>query len=140
MCIAATASDCGSVTVSANLPPPVWVCTTGNISRLNYGNNEDMEGIIAPTGAASVTLSFTAFETEQAFDKLTVHSCVTSNCTQTSILLNGYYGSVIPSPVTSSTGIMLIIWHSDASSTRSGWSATWNVGGILELFCSVILW
>ena len=134
LCLAATASDCGSVTISANTPPPIWLCTTGTVSRLNYGNNEDMEGIIAPTGAVSVTLTFTAFETELAFDKLSVLSCVTSNCTQTSVLLNAYNGSVIPAPVTSSTGILLVVWHSDASSTRSGWSATWNVGGKLAVF------
>ncbi len=121
------------MTVSANLPPPVWVCTTGNVSRLNYGNSKDMEGIIAPTGASSVTLIFSEFNTELAFDKLSVLSCTTSDCSHTSILLDAHYGPVAPSPVTSSTGITLIMWHSDASSTRSGWSATWNVGGILAV-------
>ena len=128
-------SDCGAVTVSANLPPPAWVCTTGNVSRLNYGNSEDMKGIIAPTGAVSVTLTFSAFNTELAFDKLTVFSCVTIDCAQTSVLLDEHYGSVVPSRLTSNTGIMLIMSHSDASPTRSCWSATWNVGGMSAVYC-----
>ncbi len=136
MCFAATATDCGVVTVSANVPPPVWVCTMGNVSRLNYGNSEDMEGIVAPSGAASVTLTFSAFDTELAFDKLSVLSCATSDCSQTAVLLDAHYGSVVPSPVTSSTGVMLITWHSDASSTRSGWSATWNVAGNSAVYSS----
>ena len=66
-----------------------------------------MAGIIAPTGASSITLTFTAFDTELNYDKLTVLGCVTYDCSQTAILLDAYSGSVIPSPVTSSTGIML---------------------------------
>ena len=88
-----------------------------------------MAGIIAPTGASSITLTFTAFDTELNYDKLTVLGCVTYDCSQTAILLDAYSGSMLPSPVTSSTGIMLIIWHSDASNSRSGWGATWSTDG-----------
>ena len=88
-----------------------------------------MAGIIAPTGAASITLTFTEFNTELNYDKLTVLGCVTDDCSQTAILLDAYSGTVAPSPVTSSTGVMLIVWHSDTSNSRSGWSATWTAEG-----------
>jgi hypothetical protein len=132
-----TGSDCGSVTVSEISPPPVWTCTTGTVSRLDYGNNEDMAGIIAPTGATSITLTFTVFNTELNYDKLTVVGCITNDCSQTVVLLDAYSGSLLPAPVTSSTGIMLLIWHSDTSNTRSGWSATWSAGGVTGISLSI---
>ncbi len=77
-----------------------------------------MAGIIAPTGAASITLTYTEFNTELNHDKLTVLGCVAYDCTQTAILLDAYSGTVVPSPVTSNTGVMLIIWRSDSSNSR----------------------
>ncbi len=132
-----TSTVCGSVTVSTTstiTPPPVWSCSIGTVSRLNYGSSEDMSGIIAPTEAASVTLNFTSFETELNYDKLTILSCTTLDCSQTSVLLDAYSGSVLPSPVTSNTGIMKLIWHSDSSNSRNGWGATWNVAGFVSLW------
>jgi hypothetical protein len=97
---------CLNVTVSDSRP--IWTCSSGSVQRLNYLNSETMSGLIAPTGKSTVTLTFTAFITEPYFDRLTVSSCTTVACTETTILLDQYSGSSVPSPLTSSTGFMLL--------------------------------
>ena len=120
---AGAGGSCSSVSLSSAQPPVVWTCQFGLVSRLNYGNYESMSGIIS--ASAPVTLTFTAFDTEQGYDEVTVSSCPTTACSTTVLLLDHYSGSTIPSPLSSSTGIMLIQWQSDLSVTSTGWSATW---------------
>ena len=113
----------------------LWTRPAGRVSKLAYGNFENMSAVIAPAGASSVTLQFTAFRTELNYDFLSVRSCTAVDCAQTS-LLGRYSGPTIPGPLTSSTGIMLIQWTSDDVTTESGWSASWSsvvVGGSLRL-------
>ncbi len=117
-------TQCLDVVVSAL--QPTWICASGSVSRLNYANYETLSGVIAPAGASSATLTFTAFSTELGYDKLTVWRCTTMACTLGSKLLDGYSGSTIPNPVTSNTGFMLLQWSSDSLITYSGWSATWS--------------
>ena len=122
----ASSGSCLNEVLSSSQPPVIWTCSSGQVSRLNYGSSESMSGIIS--ASAPVTLSFTAFETESGYDKVTLSSCPSTSCSSTLVLLDHYSGSTIPSPVTSSTGIMLIQWQSDGSGTRSGWSAVWSSG------------
>ncbi len=103
----------------------VWTQPVGGVYRTNYNNNEDMSGVIAPKGALTITLQFTVFQTESNYDFVTIKSCTTINCLQSSVL-GRYSGSTIPSPVTSNTGIMMIQWSSDFMVISSGWSAVWN--------------
>ena len=114
-----------SQTVNMSNVQQVATSSTGSVFRMNYGNNEAMSAIIAPTGAVSVVLRFTTLNTESSFDFVTVKSCTAIGCSQTSDL-GRYSGTTIPSPVTSNTGIMLIQWTSDGSYTYAGWSATWG--------------
>ncbi len=102
----------------------VWACLSGAVSRMDYANDEDMSVVIS--GGAPLTLTFTQFDTEQGFDWITVSSCTTAVCDEPVQLLYQYSGDTIPSPVTSSTGIILIQWHSDGSVAKPGWSATWT--------------
>jgi hypothetical protein len=113
--------------VLINLQQLTWTCPAGSVSRLNYNIDESMSAIIAPPGAASIALSFTAFATEYGYDYLTVLSCTTINCSagSTSTLLYRS-GSNIPGPITSTTGIMKLIWRSDEIITSAGWAATWR--------------
>ncbi len=110
----------------------IWTRPAGAVKKVDYGNSENMSAIIAPAGASSITLQFTAFQTELNYDFLAVKSCTSIDCVQTS-LLGRYSGETIPRPLTSNTGIMLILWTSDQVTTESGWSASWSsviVGGI----------
>ena len=125
------------MTVSSAQPPVVWRCQFGQISRLNYGNSESMSAIIS--ASAPVTLSFTAFDTEQGYDEVTVSSCPTTACSTTVLLLDHYSGSTIQSPLSSSTGIMLIEWYSDGSVTKSGWSAVWSAGALAQSWAVIAL-
>ena len=86
-----------------------------------------MSAIIS--SSAAITLTFNSFDTESGYDELTVSSCTTTQCSTVNVLLDAYSGSTIPSPVTSTTGIMLIEWQSDGSVTRSGWDAVFSSVG-----------
>ncbi len=111
----------------------IWTRPAGAVQKLNYRDSENMTAVIAPPGATSITLQFTSFQTEMNYDVLYVKSCTAVDCVQTSTL-GWYSGSTVPSPLTSNTGVMLIQWTSDDSTTNSGWSASWSsvvVGGSL---------
>jgi hypothetical protein len=103
----------------------IWTDAAGTIQRKNYGNSESMSGIIAPFGASSITLQFTSFSTENGYDFVTVLSCTTANCSQ-STQLGRFSGTSLPSLVTSDTGVMRIYWMSDNIVVSTGWSAAWT--------------
>jgi hypothetical protein len=121
------AGVCADVQLDSTQPPVVLSCISGRISRLAYNTNEAMSAIIS--SQVKVTLTFTTFNTEQGWDKVTVKSCTNTSCSSSKVLLNGYSGSSVPSPVTSKTGVMLIQWSSDSAVNGPGWSATWNSSG-----------
>jgi hypothetical protein len=100
---------------------PIRSCSSGTVGRLNYQDYEDLSVIIS--SSAAITLTFNVFDTEEDYDKITVSSCTTTLCSEVNVLLDGYSGSTIPGPVTSTTGIMLIVWKSDEIYTFSGWDA-----------------
>jgi hypothetical protein len=100
---------------------PLLSCSSGTVGRLHYGNSETLSAIIS--SSAAITLTFNSFDTESDYDMITVSSCTTTLCSVVNVLLDDYSGSIIPSPVTSTTGIMLIQWQSDESVTESGWDA-----------------
>ena len=115
-----------NATVFMDIKQETWTSPAGSVERRDYLDNEDMAGIIAPTGASSITLTFTFFSTEAQYDTVTILSCIAIDCLEGSEL-GPYSGwSTMPSPVTSNTGIMKIQWRSDRSMHYSGWSATWS--------------
>ena len=118
-----------------------WTSTAGTVERNNYQNSEAMSGIIAPTGADSVTLVFSSFNTEEGYDFVTVKSCTTIYCSETS-LLGEFSGSTIPGRLTSNTGIMLIEWSSDyIYANYPGWSASWtSLSNACEIAVSGRVW
>lgn len=92
-------------------------------SGSNYSNNEFCEFLIQPTGASSVTLTFSAFNLESGFDFLTIYDGPTSG---SPVLANNLSGTSLPSSVTSSGGTMLVRFTSDFSVTRSGFITSWT--------------
>ena len=92
----------------------------------NYSNSENRTFIISPSGATSITLKFSQFSTENNWDFLKVYNTI-SGATG---LLGTYTGSSVPSPVTSATGIMRLVFTSDGNTVSSGFAAIWtSVGG-----------
>lgn len=96
----------------------------------NYGNNQQCYWFISPPCASSVTLSFSAFNTEANYDGIIVYNGWDNSATQLAV----YSGTSIPSSVTSNTGKMLVVFVSDYSTTMQGFSANYTSTG--SAYCS----
>lgn len=96
----------------------------------NYGNNQQCYWFISPPCASSVTLTFSAFNTEANYDGIIVYNGWDNSATQLAV----YSGTSIPSSVTSNTGKMLVVFVSDYSATMQGFSANYNSTG--SAYCS----
>lgn len=88
----------------------------------NYGNDERRFYHIAPTGATSVTLNFTAFDLETNFDYLYVYDGDSHH----DALLAVLNGNSIPASITASSGQLLLEFRSDCATTNAGWEANWT--------------
>ena len=99
---------------------------TGSLSRLNYTDNEDMQWIVGANMDENATLVFTDFKTEMCCDYVMVYSCLDTSCLSV-VTLAELRGTLdLPFLLTSTTGVLKIVWHSDYSIAYSGWSATWT--------------
>jgi len=98
-------------------------------SSSNYGNNYGCYWFISPPCASSVTLSFSAFDTELNYDGVVIYDDLTGT-NQIAVLT----GTTLPSSVTSTTGIMTVVFVSDYSTTGQGFSANYTSTG--SAYCS----
>lgn len=87
----------------------------------NYGNNQLCYWLIAPPCATSVTLTVTQLNTEQNYDGIIVYNGPNTSSPQ----LGAFSGTSLPSPVTASSGQMLVVFISDYSTVSQGFSATY---------------
>jgi N-acetyl-anhydromuramyl-L-alanine amidase AmpD len=104
-----------------------YTAATGSLydsggSSGDYANNEGGLWLIAPAGAASVTLNFSAFNVEANWDYLYIYD----GNTVYSPLIGVYTGTSSPGTVTASSGSMLIEFRSDCATVGSGWAASWT--------------
>ncbi len=88
----------------------------------NYSDDERTFTLIQPAGASSITLTFSAFNTEVNWDYMYIYD----GATNTSPLIGTYTGTNSPGTVTSSGGSLLVEFRSDCSTVAAGWSATWT--------------
>lgn len=88
----------------------------------NYSDDERTFTLIQPAGASSITLTFSAFNTETNWDYLYIYD----GATNSSPLIGTYTGANSPGTVTSSGGSLLIEFRSDCATVAAGWSATWT--------------
>ena len=103
-----------------------------------YGNNENMFWLIAPSGASSVSLVFQSFDTEKYYDVVNVYSCQSINCSAQFKLIGSFSGPSLPAPVNTSTGIMLVTWKSDVNILARGWVATYSLSAKKRLRSSQV--
>ncbi|MCS7077087.1 MAG: fibronectin type III domain-containing protein [Bacteroidia bacterium] len=97
-----------------------WMDSGGNSS--NYSNGEDYTFTIAPTGASSISVTFTSFGVENGYDFLYAY-----NGTSTSAPLIGTYtGTTLPSTIIANSGAITFRFVSDGATTSQGWAANWN--------------
>ncbi len=95
----------------------------------NYANNQTCAWYIAPPCATSVTLSFSAFNTELGYDGIIAFD----DLNQSNVILNTS-GTTIPSAITSNTGTMLVYFISNSYQTFPGFTANYTSTG--SAYCS----
>lgn len=91
----------------------------------NYTNNQECFWMIAPPCAETITLNFTAFDTEENYDGLIILDGFGYDANIIDVLT----GTTLPNSVVSTTGEMLIIFQSDYATTRGGFEATYTSTG-----------
>ncbi len=94
----------------------------------DYSNSTFGALTIQPTGATSITLSFSSFNFETGYDYLHIYD---GNSTS-SPLIGSYTGSALPEGgvVTSSGGAITLVQDTDFSLTESGFECAWTCSGV----------
>ncbi len=92
----------------------------------DYTNRSNCRWLIQPSGATWIELRFTSFNTESGYDFVRVYD----GATTTAPLLGSYSGTNLPPVLRSSGGSMLVVFTSDSSVTRAGWSASYTSNGL----------
>jgi hypothetical protein len=88
----------------------------------SYSGNEDYTKTIAPVFAASVAMTFSAFDLENGFDSLYIYD----GTTIAAPLLGGYTGTASPGTVTGTSGALTLHFVSDPFVNNAGFSSTWT--------------
>jgi PKD repeat protein len=86
-----------------------------------YPNNANGTVTIAPAGASTITLTFSAFDLENGWDYLTIYDGPNAS----SQSLGSFTGTTIPPPIPSTGGALTLVFTSDGVGTRNGFAATW---------------
>lgn len=92
----------------------------------NYQNNNDCKWLLQPTGASSVTLTFSSFNTENGHDSVIVYD----GSTTAASIIGKFTGTTLPGSVTSTTGAMLVRFKTDNATGAPGWIASYSSGTI----------
>lgn len=85
-----------------------------------YSNREDCTFLIQPSGASSVTLTFSDFALENSYDYIYLYDGTSTSSSQIASLSGSTAGTY-----TASSGAMLVRFISDSSVIDRGFSATW---------------
>ncbi|CAN5242673.1 hypothetical protein BH09BAC5_BH09BAC5_02820 [soil metagenome] len=88
----------------------------------NYYDSENYTTTISPTGASSVSLSFTQFDVELNYDSLWIYDGVNT----TAPLIGVYTGTNSPGTVSSTGPSITIKFKSDNNTSNPGFTAIWN--------------
>lgn len=116
---------CGGLTM---LTTPAGSFSDGSGSN-NYTNNQKCYWYIAPPCATSVTLNFSSFNTELNYDGVVIYDSLTATTP-----IAAYSGTSLPASVSSSTGVMVVAFISDFSTSLQGFSANYTSTG--SSFCT----
>jgi Zn-dependent metalloprotease len=90
----------------------------------DYANNTDGNITISPTGATSVTLTFSSFSFESGYDYLYIYNGPTTASPQ--VTGSPFSGTTLPGPITSTGGSITIRQTSDAGVVASGFALAWT--------------
>ena len=105
---------------------PVYTNCSGTFSdgsdyNQNYYNSQSCAWLIQPTGATSVALSFSEFNTEANNDVVKVYEGTNAGGT----LLGTFSGSNLPATVTSNTGAMYVTFITNSTIVNNGFKANY---------------
>jgi Zn-dependent metalloprotease len=95
----------------------------------NYTNNQQCYWYIAPPCASSVTLNFSAFNTELNYDGIAIYDNL-----QATNRIGLFSGTSLPTSITSTTGKMFIVFISDYANVSQGFIANYTSTG--SSYCS----
>lgn len=111
---------------TTNLTAPSGTITDGSGSA-NYNNNANCTWVIAPAGATQISLTFTAFDTEEDYDTVFVYD----GPDDTYPVLATWWGNTLPPVINTSSGVgaMTVKFVSDISINAGGWSANYQAYG-----------
>jgi len=102
------------------------LATSGNFSdgsgTSSYNNSTVCRWNITPTGVTSITLGFTAFNTEATNDKVMVYDIGQTP----SVLLATYSGTSLPPTVTYPTSKLMVRFTTNTTVTGQGWDAFYS--------------
>ncbi len=88
----------------------------------NYDNRESCSLLIQPTGGGTITLTFSAFDTQGAQDILTIYDGTNTSGTP----LGTFFGALAtPFTVSATSGAMFIDWSTNPGGNDPGWEAGW---------------
>ena len=91
----------------------------------NYPNNLEDTQTIEVEGGLTLLLEFTAFDLENQSTCRYDHLTITDG--DGTILMKKSCGSSMPAEIRSRSNIVNVVFHTDRSGTRSGWSLSWRV-------------
>lgn len=128
-----TSTQNGYCSGSTTLTAPNGTFSDGSNNN-QYANNSECSWLIQPPNATDITLTFSAFNTEQNYDGVAVYDGVDN----TAPLLGQFSGSSIPNSVTSTGGSMFVEFLTDPAERDNGWTANYTstTVGIEESFLS----
>ncbi|MBM3164536.1 MAG: N-acetylmuramoyl-L-alanine amidase [Bacteroidetes bacterium] len=113
--------------VNSTYTPTVLTSATGNLydsggANGNYSNDERKVWVIQPNNAASVQLTFSAFNTQIGKDKVLIYDGNSTNAP----LIGSYSGTTLPPVIQSTSPALTLEFRSDCGTTQSGWSASYT--------------
>jgi len=108
--------------------PVALTAPTGTISDGSsdfwYNNTTNCMWQVMPAYASGVTLTFTAFETEETEDFLQVYDASNNQ------LLGEFSGNTLPDPIHAESGELFLIWKTNGVITGPGWEAYWEADNV----------
>jgi hypothetical protein len=122
---------CSSTTTA--LSSPVGTLEDGS-GPSDYQDNDNCSWLIAPYGANHINITFDNFSTADANDVLTIYN----GSDATAPVLKSYTGidtgSVLPSPISSTSPTVFLSFVTDGSGTSSGWKISYTT--TYPIFCT----
>ena len=105
--------------------------TAGNFydsggSGSDYSNDERKLWLFQPSGATSISMNFTSFNLENAYDYLFIYD---GNSTSAA-LIGKYTSTFSPGSINSTGSSLLFEFRSDCATTKPGWAATYTTNAV----------